>query len=68
MSDIDKLVAAILAHAATGPMPTIKDILEKYNTILHELDKPRSTELKDRSSSELEQELQAYRDDDADRS
>jgi hypothetical protein len=47
MSEIDKLVAAILTHAVTGPMPTIKDILEKYDAILRELGKPRPAELKD---------------------
>jgi hypothetical protein len=65
MSDIDKLVAAILAHAATGPMATIKDVLDKYEAILRELSKPHPSELKDRPSAELEQEFQAYREDDA---
>jgi len=64
MSDIDKLVAAILAHAATGHMADLKDVLDKYDAILREMGKPRPAELKDRSE-EIEQEFQAYRDDDA---
>lgn len=62
MSDSDKLVAAILAHAATANgLTRIPDVVDRYRAILALLkDNPGEDGLANVSSSDLQKVIEAH--------
>ena len=65
MSDSDKLVAAILAHAATvNGLARIPDVVDRYRAILALLEGPGEGGSASAPSSDLQKTIESHLDDD----